>query len=954
MHVNCLTWNVRSLNNKVDRILAFASDRDISLLFIQETWLTDANNHTTAVIKSHGFKVHHAHRAEKAGGGVAIIYRPCIALIRVFTTSYESFECVSVKVSLPGRKSLLCMCIYRTGPMGSFISDFDDHLAAIFPKFDKFLICGDINIHFDKESCHATDFLYNLSSYGIDQLVEVPTHKAGHTLDVVCSSHNILNSSRLEVLTDTILHFKSCDHFPIVFTLHNRAMKSDTKKKIQFRKLKSIDKSEFAVHLHEFAENQRLSPATGSFEDRLSEYNEVTNSILDNHAPLLEKWVKEVPTAPWFNSEYQAARAKRRKAEKVWRKSGLSIDRDIYVHLRLHCDELANTKKGEYFKGHFEKYNHSIKGLYKFVDIFIDNEATVTLPPSESMQETVNNFNTYFTEKIDNIRKSLPHTSPQVDNSFQGEKLYDFEPVTMAELDEILKETNIKSCSADPLPAELLKDNLDLLIPELCQLVNLSLSSGSMDGTKSAFITPLLKGASLVSSNLKNYRPVSNLSFVGKLIEKVVLRRLENHLKANDLNIPLQSGYKKNHSTETLLIRVVNDLLIASDEGNATVVMLLDLSAAFDTVDHNKLLSILYREIGICGNALKWFKSYLGGRCQRVKIGDFESEQIIIKFGVPQGSVLGPFLFNIYIRSLYGTVNKRSFNIHGYADDHSIYKSYQSDKELQVLTKDLPDCFAEIDTWMKNHYLQLNPAKTEIIVFGSPLVLSTLQINGVFISPNTCIRLVSSAKSLGFYLNSSLDMTTQIKKLKSICFNKLRKIAKMKQFLTVKQMQQLVQALVFSNLDYCNALYYGTSSSCIKQLQSIQNRACATVLGLKRREPKSEHIMKLHWLKVEERIEFKILLITYKAICGMAPNYISELVKYSPLSGSRTPSLQLSLSKTVFGDRAFVSCSGKLWNNLPSHIKTASSLNSFKSMLKTHLFLKSHPTSDSKTANIPI
>jgi len=135
MHVNCLTWNVRSLNNKVDRILAFAFDRDISLLFIQETWLTDANNHTTAVIKSHGFKVHHAHRAEKAGGGVAIIYRPCIALIRVFTTSYESFECVSVKVSLPGRKSLLCMCIYRTGPMGSFISDFDNLMTILQPSF---------------------------------------------------------------------------------------------------------------------------------------------------------------------------------------------------------------------------------------------------------------------------------------------------------------------------------------------------------------------------------------------------------------------------------------------------------------------------------------------------------------------------------------------------------------------------------------------------------------------------------------------------------------------------------------------------------------------------------------------------------------------------------------------------------------------------------------------------
>ena len=120
---------------------------------------------------------------------------------------------------------------------------------------------------------------------------------------------------------------------------------------------------------------------------------------------------------------------------------------------------------------------------------------------------------------------------------------------------------------------------------------------------------------------MKNYRPVSNLAFVGKLIEKVVQRRLDKHLTVNGLNIPLQSGYKKHHSTETLLIRVVNDILIASDQNKATVVLLLDLSAAFDTVDHKKLLSILENEIGITGLALKWFQSYLGGRCQRVRIG---------------------------------------------------------------------------------------------------------------------------------------------------------------------------------------------------------------------------------------------------------------------------------------------------------------------------------------------
>ena len=165
----------------------------------------------------------------------------------------------------------------------------------------------------------------------------------------------------------------------------------------------------------------------------------------------------------------------------------------------------------------------------------------------------------------------------------------------------------------------------------------------------------------------------------------------------------------------------------------------------------------------------------------------------------------------------------------------------------------------------------------------------------------------------------------------------------MKTFLGRHQLQQLVSALIFSNLDYCNALYYGASTKAMKQLQSIQNRACATILGLKRREPKSEHLKKLHWLRVSERIEFKILLVTYKALNGIAPKYISDLVKYCNLSGSRLPSLQTYVSKTSYGDRAFISCAAKLWNGLPESIRTSASVDIFKGRLKTHLFKKSFP-----------
>ena len=687
------------------------------------------------------------------------------------------------------------------------------------------------------------------------------------------------------------------------------------------------------------------TPITADFGRLVESYNSACTTVIDRHAPLLEKSIRDLTSAKWFDSEYKSARIERRRAEKKWRKSKLDTDQDNFHKRRAYCDKLAKSKKRLYFKEHFSKYSNSQKALFKFVDVFLDNtDSSRTLPPTEDIQQTVHQFNSFFTDKIDKIRESFPEaTNPTLTNLFQGTKLFDFAPTTIEELSDILKKIEVKSCDLDPVPACLMKENLDTFLPILVDLVNISLSSGSMDGLKSANLAPLLKGKSLDSAVFKNYRPVSNLAFVGKLIEKVVQVRLEEHMTKNDLNISVQSAYKKHHSTETLLVRIVNDLLIAADENKSTVVLLLDLSAAFDTVDHQKLLSILYNEIGVCGNALKWFKSYLTGRCQRVKIHlGFESAEIIIRFGVPQGSVLGPILFNIYIRSLYGTLSSLKFNIHGFADDHQVYKAFNPETEYQIMVDEVPKCFNAITQWMMQHFLQLNPGKTEIIVFGSPSSLSKLKINGVFIAADICVRLVSTVKNLGFHLDSSLEFAHQVRKLKSSCFHKLRNIGKMKPFLEIKQMQQLVQAVVLSSLDYCNALYFGCNTSVVKQLQVIQNRACATIFGLKKSEPKSDRMKSLHWLKIKERIEYKILLLTFKALNGSAPAYLQELVQYNHLSGSRSPSLKTHISRTSLGDRAFISCAAKLWNNVPDDIKSSPSINCFKRSLKTYLFKKSY------------
>ena len=213
-------------------------------------------------------------------------------------------------------------------------------------------------------------------------------------------------------------------------------------------------------------------------------------------------------------------------------------------------------------------------------------------------------------------------------------------------------------------------------------------------------------------------------------------------------------------------VTIVNDLLIASNQKSATVVMLLDLSAAVDTFDH-KLLGILENEIGITGMAFKWFNGFLTGHCQKVKLGEYESVEIIIKFGVPQGSVPGPIPSNVYIRSIYSSVTSRKFSIYGYADDNQIYKSFPVNSEYRVLCEELSLCFKDIETWMAKHYLMLNPDKTEIIIFGNRQVLSDLRINGVSINSSICVRLVSETKNLGFILDSRLTLNTQIRKLKA-------------------------------------------------------------------------------------------------------------------------------------------------------------------------------------------
>ena len=907
-----------------------AKDKSIDIIGVCETWLTDSTNPITATIKSFGYDIIHNFRTDQRGGGTAIVYKSSYRLSMLsIARQFNTFEHTAVSLKTHTSVKVVIVVVYRTGPIAlAFYNELDLLLSDVSAKCDYFIVAGDLNIHFETINNKLVKQCSNVfKSYGVQQQVFEATHINGGFLDQVftyCDN----GALTCTVSVDSLNHIGS-DHFP-VYCDFNIRLQEKTMKELRYRNIKSINKNLFTADILGIVDNLDL---TNGFKSALGELQYDITKLLDHHAPFVTKLITIKHEAPWFDKEYRDLRSIRRKAESKMRKTK-SIE-DVLAHKTLCKDSslMARSKKKEYFTNMITKSNGNPRTLYQLVNKELDRKQTQPLPDYiDDIGELASTFNSFFVDKIANIRKNITKEPLPSPSSTSCQFLDNFEPTSEEEIRGIIKESGVKCSPADLLPQSLFENHLDTLIPALVELVNLSLSTGDVEGIKLADIIPLIKGTSLDPNILKNFRPVSNLTFLGKLIERVVLNRLNDHLARNDLNINEQSAYKKNNSTETLLVRISNDILIASDNKDATVVMLLDLSAAFDTVDHSLLLRILKYEIGLRGTVLNWFRSFLTGRSQRTRLGSTVSDEVFIMFGVPQGSVLGPVLFNIYIRSIYSSVKHLGFDVMGYADDHQVYKHFQSCQQSMVLAHELSRCFKVIQNWMNQYYLQLNSSKTQIIVFGTP----SIHIQGINLVDGTCIRFVSTVKNLGVYMDSCLSMEKQVMEVKKKSFRTLRNICKIRFLLSKAQLKVIVNSLVVSCLDYCNGLYFGINEKQLHQLQLIQNAAVKVVTGKYKHDHMDNDLSELHWLEVKKRVLFKIALLVYKSLNGLAPRYLQDLVQYAKHGHNVRLYVPPVCSKQ--GERAFSVIGPRLYNYLPTWVTEVDDIVCFKNNLKTFLF----------------
>ena len=406
----------------------------------------------------------------------------------------------------------------------------------------------------------------------------------------------------------------------------------------------------------------------------------------------------------------------------------------------------------------------------------------------------------------------------------------------------------------------------------------------------------------------------------------------------------LQSAYKQFHSTETALIRVQNDILTNLDNKRGVILVLLDLSAAFDTIDHDTLLHQLQHRLGISGTALQWFQSYLSGRTQSVSVESVCSTPTPLRYGVPQGSVLGPLLYTIYTLPLGDILREAGIFYHLYADDTQLYMSFSCTDPSSQLSclESMQQCVTQIKLWMQTNKLKLNDDKTEIMFLTSRYYHNLIKLSD-FTIENLKLEPATSVRNIAVLFDSIMSMGDQVTAICKSTHYHLRNIGRIRKCITYEACEKLIHALVTSRLDCGNALLYGLPEYQNHRLQRILHIA-ARILTL---SPSDNDItpilMDLHWLPIEERIDYKIILTTFKSLHELAPQYITDLLSPyptpRPLRSSDSNLLAIPQSRTkTYGDRAFAVAAPTLWNNLPEELRNVHELGSFKRQLKTVLF----------------
>lgn len=946
-----LHTNICSLQHNFDNLqnLIYQLDYNFNVIALSETWNPRDKDHTFKIYDLEGYQRYVGIPGTTIKSGCGFYVKNNIKFITrkdlnisVFDDKNE-YQCIWIEIINTKEKNTLIGVYYRH-PRKQSDDKFNDDLKNTLQKIQREnktkIICGDFNYDLLKhDKCNKINtFINNMIEECIQPTILEPTRYVGNNKPSLID--NIFTNCIEKKITSGNITEKITDHLPNFLIIEN-IISTKKRKSIRIRDMKMFNEENFVSDLQNIPFIDILN-STNDIDTSFDTFHNYFMDILNKHAPYKNLSKKEIKLKqkPWLTKGILKSISTKNKYYYKYLKTKESF---WYRRYKLHRDSLNSIikqSKNKFYLNHFLNCGTKSKKIWSAIneilykktknindDIFLtDNSATIV-----DQKIVANKFNDYFINVAQNLASKLGEANTKYQDYLKNPNkssffLYETDP---GEILGLIRQLELnKSSDIYGISPKIIKLASTIIANPLSIIFNKSFKQGKFPNKlKSTMVYPIHKSESKMTTS--NYRPISILPLISKLLEKLMHKRLTTFIKKFSLLNKHQFGFQNNCSTEHAIIDLQSEVIAAIERKEKPCCIFLDFAKAFDTVNHDILLKKL-EYYGVRGICLEWFKSYLTNRRQCVQIGSEQSDFLTIKCGVPQGSVLGPLLFLLYINDI--TASSKTLNFHLFADDTSIFYSHKNPKILQAT---MNTELTKVTNWLIANKLSLNVTKSNLILFQTSNRQSNEKIT-IKIG-NEVLGEKHFAKYLGVLIDSNLTWTSQIKYVHQKLTKGLGLLAKLRHYVPKSLLLNLFNAFIQPHINY-GLLAWG--SACKTQLKPIADslKKAVRIISFKnKREPSLPLLKSLKILSLNSNIHYQQSRFIWKCVNKLQPESIQELFDNTQFNHTGHKRLFRPFCRTVLA-QSFVTHSGiRNWNETPNEIISKSSLKQFSSAYKDYI-----------------